>query len=181
MAFVRDLPPERIERGLTYAGFVLVANELMASMIVRPIKSFYDRTTFHGGPFTTYEADVRSRHKNEFEACLLYLRDFMEALDDEDLEAIQALRRHRNDLAHDLVQQLATLEPLHYRDLWIRAERALDRLSQHLTTVEIGADPRLAHVNWSTVKGHHHLIFEAIVEKVGVLVAEGQEGGDATE
>jgi hypothetical protein len=109
---VRDLPPDRLARGLSYAGFVLVAHELMKSMIVGPIKAFYAKTTFRpGSPFKSYDTDVRSRHENEFEACLLYLRDFMQTIDAEDVEAIQALRLHRNELAHDLIGRLPTLHP----------------------------------------------------------------------
>ena len=38
-----------------------------------PIKMFYaDVTLGPGMPFTTYAEDVRVRHENEFEACLLY-------------------------------------------------------------------------------------------------------------
>ncbi len=172
MEHVKDLPPERLSRALTYAGFVLVANELMTSMIVRPIKFFYEDVTFTGGPFKNYDDDVKSRHKNEFEACLMYLRDFMEAINDQDFDAIQALRAHRNVIAHDVVDRLARLHPTDHRDLWINAERALYRLSQYRTKMEIGADPEFAHIDLETVKGHNYLIFEAIVEKVGVLSDE---------
>ena len=67
-----ELPPDVLVQRLTYAGFVLVAYELVKSMIVGPIKVFYADTTFGPGmPFTTYAEDVRARHKDEFEACLL--------------------------------------------------------------------------------------------------------------
>ena len=55
--------------------------ELVKSLIVRPIKAFYSHVTFGPGmPFKSYEEDVLSRHRNEFEACLLYLRDFMQCV-----------------------------------------------------------------------------------------------------
>ena len=108
MRSVQDLSSEDLTRVLTYAGFVLVTYELVKSMIVKPIKLFYQYSTFgEGMPFSSYEKDVLSRHRNEFEACLFYLRDFMEAIDSADVLTIQALRKHRNDLAHDLVGRLA--------------------------------------------------------------------------
>jgi hypothetical protein len=71
---LEDLTAEELARRLTYAGFVLVSYELVKSMIVSPIKFFYQDVTFEGdGPFKSYELDVRIRHQNEFEACLLYL------------------------------------------------------------------------------------------------------------
>jgi len=79
-------------------------------MIVGPIKAFYAHTTFAPwSPFKSYDKDGRIRHSNEFEACLLYLRDFMEAIDSADMVTIQELRTHRNELAHDLVARLPTL------------------------------------------------------------------------
>ncbi len=87
-----NLTEEELTRALAYVGLVLVAFELVKRLIVNPIKAFYCDVTFGNGmPFKSYEEDVLSRHKNEFEACLLYLSDFMEAIDS-DLQAIQRLR-----------------------------------------------------------------------------------------
>lgn len=111
-------------------------------MIVGPIRLIYEDTTFGPGmPFKTYDEDVRARHKSEFEACLLYLRDFMKAIDDADFNAIQELRRHRDDLAHNLVHKLPVLRLSEYESLWARVDRAIFKLSNHCAFVEIGADP----------------------------------------
>ncbi len=74
MRSVEDMTAEELSRVLTYAGFILVAFELVKSLIVKPIKFFYLNTTFgESMPFNSYEEDVMSRHRNEFEACLFYL------------------------------------------------------------------------------------------------------------
>ncbi len=66
MTQAHDLPPEVLVRGLTYAGLVLVAYQLVKSMIVGPIRLFYEDTSFGPGmPFKTYDEDVRARHKSE--------------------------------------------------------------------------------------------------------------------
>ncbi len=172
MRDVQDLGAEELTRVLAYAGFVMVGYELMKSMIVNPIRFFYKDITFGEGlPFNSYEEDVLSRHRNEFEACLLYLRDFMEAIDSEDLLTIQALRKHRNELAHDLVDRIANLEPVEYESLFEKVDRALFKLSNYRMYMEIGADPEFRDVgiDWDTAKGHEYLLFEAIVEKVRLL------------
>jgi hypothetical protein len=74
-----DFPTE-LTTILSYAGYVLVAHELVKSMIVRPIKSFYENTTFEDGPFHSYEKDVLTRNKNEFEACLSILKTLCKQL-----------------------------------------------------------------------------------------------------
>lgn len=172
MASLEDLSTDELREALAYAGLVLVAFELVKSMIVKPIKLFYWNTTFgEGMPFKSYDEDVLSRHRNEFEACLLYLRDFMEAINSEDLMTIQALRKHRNDLAHGLVARLPNLRLEDYQPLLENVDRTLFKLSNYRMRMEIGADPEFQGrgINWESAKGHEYLLFEEVVKKVRLL------------
>lgn len=154
---------------LTYSGYVLVAFELIKSMIVGPIKSFYRDTTFVTGPFHSYEKDVLTRNKNEFEACLLYLKDFMEAISDEDIQIIQALREHRNDLAHNLPDRLDVVHIDRNSILLEKVRGVIFKLSNYRTYMEIGQEPELKGVDWNSVKGHEFLIIENIINNVNIL------------
>ena len=172
MTALEDLSTEEVREALAYAGLVLVAFELVKSMIVNPIKFFYADVTFGKGmPFKSYDEDVRSRHRNEFEACLLYLRDFMEAINSEDVMTIQALRKHRNDLAHELAARLPNLQLQNYQPLLENVDRTLFKLSNYRTRMEISADPELQGrgIDWNSVKGPEYLLFEEIVKKVRLL------------
>ena len=171
---ITDLTDEEITQALAYAGLILVAFELVKSLIVKPIKTFYWNMTFSdGGPFKSYEADVLSRHKNEFEACLLYLRDFMKVIDSGDVSIIQELRKHRNDLAHNIAHKLQTQEI--ERDLFLleKASKALFKLSNHQMYMEIGADPKFKNkgIDWETAKGPEYVLFEEVLNKIRVLKA----------
>jgi hypothetical protein len=164
-----------LTRALAYVGLVMVAYDLIKGLIIRPIKAFYADTTFGPGmPFTTYEQDVLSRHRFEFEACLLYLRDFMQAIDAGDATAIQALRKHRNDLAHDLVDRLHPLNMKDCAPLLERANRALFKLSNYRAYIEIGSDPEFQGkgIDWLTLKGHEYALLEEVLEKVKILSAD---------
>ena len=184
---VANLTEEELTRALTYVGLVLVAFELVKSLIVSPIKAFYANVIFgEGMPFKSYEEDVLSRHKNDFEACLLYLRDFMEAIDSNDLIAIQGLRKHRNDLAHDLVNKLHDLEIARYAPLLGEVNTALFKLSNYRAYIEIGSDPEFQKmgIDWDTLKGHEYVIFEEVLGKVKILQLEAKpvldsQGGSA--
>lgn len=163
---------EELKRLLTYAGFILVAFELVKSLIVKPIKFFYWNTTFgEGTPFKSYEEDVMTRHKNEFEACLLYLRDFDAAVDNEDVLTIQELRKHRNELAHNLPDLIHKLDVEKGLRLLERVDKTLFRLSNYHTYIEIGADPQFQNrgIDWSTIKGCEYLLFEEIIRKSRIL------------
>ena len=167
---MEHLDSTQIGRILTYAGFVLVSHELIKSMIVRPIRMFYQDIEFGEGlPFKSYEEDVLSRDGNEFEACLLYLRDFMEAIDNKDLDTIQKLRKHRNDLAHNLPERLTTLKIEDNHELFENVRRTLFKLSNYRAYIEVGSDPQLRGLNWETAKGHEYLLYEQIVRELEKL------------
>jgi hypothetical protein len=140
-----------------------------AGLVIKPIKSFYNSVTFGEGMlFKSYEFDVRSRHKYEIEACLLYLKDFMRAIDAEDVSAIQELREHRNEMAHELTQ-LIQFNPIRKLDLLINVDKALFKLSNHNTYMEIGSDPKYKCIDWETAYGPEYALFKLIVENVGSL------------
>jgi len=172
MSKVGELTEDELTRRLTYAAFVLLTFELLKDLIVKPVKSFYMRTSFGGGPFKSYDEDVLSRHRKEFEACLLYLRDFMEAIDSNDLQAIQNLREHRNELAHDLRNRLPNLQLESYSQLFEEVNTALFKLSNYRTYMEIGSDPEFKKlgIDWDAVKGHEYLIFEDVLGKLRALM-----------
>jgi hypothetical protein len=160
-----------ISDALAYAGLVLLAFELLKQMIVSPIKAFYLNTTFSGGPFVSYEHDVLSRHKSEFEACLMYLRDFMEAIDSDDVKCIQDLRNHRNDLAHNLPAHLFTLRLEDYAGLFRATDRTMFKLSNYRTRMEFSADPayKKLGIDWHAIKGHRYELYEEVLSKLDSL------------
>jgi hypothetical protein len=166
------LKDDEVTQILSYAGLILVTFELVKSLIVKPIKFFYSDVTFGDGmPFKSYQEDVLCRHKNEFEACLLYLRDFIQAIDSEDLLVIQELRKHRNDLAHNLPTKLYEIEIEHFAGLLKKAGHALFKLSNYQIYIEIGSNPKFQSlgIDWGTVEGHEYLLFKDIMGKVKVL------------
>lgn len=175
MKKIGDLADEELTEVLAYTGLILVAFELIKSLIVKPIKVFYWNMTFlEGGSFKSYEEDVLVRHKNEFEACLLYLRDFMKAVDSDDVLVIQELRKHRNDLAHNIAHKLQTQEIEQDVFLLEKVSKALFKLSNHQMYIDIGADPKFQNkgIDWESAKGPEYVIFEEVLNKIRVFKAK---------
>ena len=98
----------------------------------------------------------------------------MEAIDSDDLLAIQGLRKHRNDLAHNFVEKLHNLEIENYVPLLEKADKALFKLSNYQTYIDIGSDPEFQNkgIDWDTIKGHEYIIFEEVINKVRILQRE---------
>ncbi len=170
---INNLTEEELTKALSYVGLILVAHELFKSLIVKPIKFFYcDMTFSKESPFKTYEEDVLSRHKNEFEACLLYLRDFMKAIDSDDVLTIQELRKHRNDLAHNIARKLEAQEVK--RDLFLleKVNKTLFKLSNYKMYIDIGADPKFKGIDWDTAKGPEYFLFEEVLKKMRIFAKE---------
>ncbi len=175
MSKISDLTDEELTGVLTYTGLILVAFELVKSLIVKPIKAFYLGATFGEGlPFKSYEEDVLFRHENECEACLLYLCDFMKAIDSDDVLVIQDLRKHRNDLAHNIARKLQAEDIERDVVLLERVNKTLFKLSSYRTYMEIGADPEFKNkgIVWDSEKGHEYVIFEEVLNKIRALEAK---------
>lgn len=171
MTVSSTLTESELTQSLSYAGFVLLSYELTKGLIIAPIKAFYAKTSFgEGMPFCSYEEDVKSRHKNELQACLLYLRDFMEAIDSEDVLTIQAFRQHRNKLAHELPASL-NIRPQDHLPLLEKVDKALFKLSNHNAYMEVGADPELRAKgsDWDSAYGQEYGLFREILEKVRAM------------
>jgi hypothetical protein len=84
------------------------------------------------------------------------------------MNAIQELRRHRNELAHDLVNRLEDLQIADHAPLFKKVDTALFKLSNYRTYMEIGSDPNFQKmgVDWETLKGHEYLILEDVLSKL---------------
>lgn len=171
------LTKDELTRVLAYARLVLLGFELIKALIVKPIKAFYANVDFGPDmPFKTYAEDVKARHKDEFEACLLYLRDFMQAIDAADMDAIQAFRKHRNVVAHDLPSQLNTLSVDGCMPLLEAARAALFKLSNYRTYIDIGSDPEFKNkgIDWNSVVGSEYALFAELCEKIKVFQSPAQ-------
>jgi|SRR5580704_11642435 hypothetical protein len=162
------LSPDDLNRNLVHAGLVLVAVELVRKLVVNRVKAFYDGVTFGEGlPFKDYEQDVLSRDKHVFEASLLYLRDNFEAISADDLDAIQALRKHRNRIAHDLPSMLPKMDRVESENIIAEARQSLFRLSNFWTYIEVGSDPEFASqdIDWEAVAGEDLTLLDEIIEQ----------------
>jgi hypothetical protein len=95
----------------------------------------------------------------------------MKAIDADDMDAIQALRDHRNSLAHNLAAQLETLDVSNYVNLLERTTKALFKLSNYCTYMEIGADPEFQAkgIDWNTAVGREYLLLQETIRKARIL------------
>jgi len=165
----------QIEHSAVVAGAVTLAHTLLEALVVESVKSLYDRTTFAQAEsadhmtFQSFEADVLWRHKVEFDACLLYLRDFMQVIDKNDVQSIQDFELQYLVAACHLRNNISALDFDSLNEKLMHIDRAVFKLSNHRLYVEIGADPEFKEIDWETQKGNEYVLFEGAINAMRLL------------
>lgn len=165
----------QLEHSAVVAGSATLAHILLEGLVVDSVKALYDRTTFTQAEsaehmtLQSFEADVLWWHKDEFEACLLYLRDFMQAIDGNDAQTVQGFRREYSEVARQLSNNISGLDFEALKKQLIRMDRAVFKLSNHRLYIELGADPEFKGIDWENQKGNEYLLFEGAINAINLL------------
>lgn len=101
--WAKFLEPESLKSNLIIASMYLAAFELLKSSVIERIRNFFTyEFNEHGGVVSEdYKDKVLSLDKSPLRASLLWLKE-MSAICDADIELIDNIRKHRNELAHEL-------------------------------------------------------------------------------
>lgn len=97
------IQPENVATALVRAGAFLTGYELVKTAIIDQVKGFFLQGFDENGLVYSrdYEQKVLTLGKNPFEASLNWLIQ-MEALTQEQADALDAIRSHRHEIAHEL-------------------------------------------------------------------------------
>ncbi|HUT10415.1 MAG TPA: hypothetical protein VMY42_07960 [Thermoguttaceae bacterium] len=108
-SWAKFLNPASLKLNLIIASLFLAAYETLRNSIIEQIRAFFTNGFNQEGCIVDpkYQRDVLSRHKSPLRASLLWFRE-MHVVDDSDIELVDRIREHRNQLAHDLPKFIAT-------------------------------------------------------------------------
>ena len=106
-SYCKLLDPEILRSNLLAIGAYLVAYELLNESIVDQLRSFF--TIGDASDATRYERNVLHLDKSPFRASMLWFQQ-NGTIDDADISLMNEIRRHRNELAHEIPKFLATAE-----------------------------------------------------------------------
>jgi len=103
-SWAKFLHPETLKSNLLATSLYIVAWESLCNAVVKQLYDFYHFPNDHdeGG----YSEDYKERvlafdRKSELRASLLWFKD-CGAIDDSDIALVDELRRHRNEITHEL-------------------------------------------------------------------------------
>lgn len=165
------LRPARVRSTLAFAGLFQLTHEMLKSMVLDDVKSFYGYSDIDGAIMwipedghADYKRHVLDLHKDRFIASLLWLQQ-MDALTADQAERLNDIYKHRHALTHELARYLIDpdLEP--DVDLLVQALKTLTSLSQFWTRVEAGLGTFADHpdVDLNDVKGGRMLLIELCI------------------
>jgi hypothetical protein len=160
--------PEVLRDALVDTGLFLVSYELIRALVVKPVEFFYDMGTFSPGmPFIDFKTDVLSRSKHKFDACLLWLRDHMKAISNEQYKSIHAVREFRDEIAHGIHEKIGSFNFTKSTVLLMEARKALFALDNFWVRMEIQVDPEFAHIkDWSSVYSNSFAMLDTLITVV---------------
>lgn len=97
------LNPDSLKSNLIVASLFLTAYESLRASVIDSLKEYFcigfDQDGLKLSP--RYQSEVLSRHKSPLRASLLWLQE-MDVVTESDLECVDQIREHRNEIAHDL-------------------------------------------------------------------------------
>jgi hypothetical protein len=110
-SWAKFLNPESLRSNLIAASIFLAASETLRTSVIDRICNFFTYKFDENGGVVSedYRNKVLSLDKSPLRASLLWLKE-MSAIGDAEIELVDEIRKHRNDLAHDLPKFLTSAD-----------------------------------------------------------------------
>lgn len=175
------LTPDILKRNLIVASLYLSAYEILKGAVIDQPKTFFTDFTSEGfKPGKKYREEVRSLHKDEFQAsCLWHLRN--EIITQAEFDEIQVLRRHRNEIAHELASFLIDIDKevnVQYLYAILRLLTKIDRWWIMNFDLPVNPDYDGVEVNEEDVRSGRMLLLDVIIQSA---LESGGQSNTATD
>jgi len=102
------LHPETLRGNLIAIALFISAFEMFKDRVIEKPETFFSNGFDQNGLIVDekYKTEVLSKSKSRLYASLLWFKE-MEAIDDEDIESFDIIRKHRNEVTHELTDFLS--------------------------------------------------------------------------
>ena len=141
----RFLKPENLKANLIILSLFITSYEILKDSIIARIRNFYTNGFNEKGWIIDkeYQTKVKSLNKSLLSASLEWLKN-MKAIDDNDIEEFNEIKKCRNELAHEIVNFItkgSTINPL---PLFPKMINLLEKIEKWwILNVEIKLNPNL--------------------------------------
>jgi hypothetical protein len=141
----RFLKPENLKANLIISSLFITSYEILKDSIITRIRNFFTNGLNEKGWIVDkeYQTEVKSLNKSLLYASLEWLKN-MKAIDNNDIEEFNEIKKCRNELAHEIVNFItrgSTINPL---PLFPKMINLLDKIEKWwILNVEIELNPNL--------------------------------------
>lgn len=143
LSWNKFLNPENLKNNLIYLSLFITSFEHFKSRIYElPYNFFADEFDKHGAKKSNkYIDEVESKSKYKIEASLLWFQD-MGAINKDDITIYHKIRKHRNDIVHNLTNYLSESEKELNSDLYVELINLFNKIEKWwIVNIEIPTDP----------------------------------------
>lgn len=162
----RATDPRLIRRALVQASFLLAAWEILKSSVIDRTRSFF-HVEYRDGAWVVgedYETDVLALARHPFEASLRWLAR-MGAISQADIPRVQRIRRHRNEVAHELPMYAIGWGVEIDTELLVLTRHYVFKVSNFWARLEFEGDPDVPpDTDFSTAKSGGVVLLDHMLE-----------------
>lgn len=158
------LAPERMRATLSFAGLIPIVYEEVKRAVLVNVREFYGRGFDESGMLydeESYARDVTSLDKNRFRAAAKWLVN-NGAITDVQIEVLERLHVHRNDIAHEPLKYLVDPDEEPDAHLFTQAMEVLRDIHRFWIQVEIDI---------GTFEDHGNVIVEDVESPLMAVLA----------
>lgn len=141
------LEPQSLRSNLIACSLFIVAWETFRNSVIDNLWGFYHigQDPARGGVSAKYQSRVLDRHKSPLMASLMWFQE-MGAVDEVDLNAVDQIREHRNEIAHQLPKYITTVDHNVDTDLFTRLLELTDKIGRWwVLEIEVPTNPDCDH------------------------------------
>jgi hypothetical protein len=136
--FKRLVSTRQLKQDLQFAAMYLVVYELLAGAIRDGVRSLFKKKIIRG---VSYRRSVVVLHKDILTASAMWLCN-LEAITKDDMKAFRAVRRHRNDIAHELLTYVSTDSHTIDSALFVRMCQLIYKIDKWMTELSFEYESR---------------------------------------
>ncbi len=175
------LNPAILKQNLILSSLFLSAYETLRASLIDQLKGFFV-TGFNSDGIIycdSYKSKVLSRDKSPLKASILWFKE-MGVIDNADIAAIDKIREHRNQIAHDLPKYIAREDENLDLELLVDIARLVTTIDQWwFREIEAATDPDLVDESRGEVDYDGVMSGRMIFLKILIDVATGDESESA--
>lgn len=152
LGWIKLLDPQVLRSNLHAIGIYLVAFEILKSTVIDDPRGLFTMETEDDEDAPdTYKKNVLSRDRSPFRASMLWFKE-MGAINEDDVATADEIRRHRNELAHEIPKFLTSVKSNLDVSLFDKILALMSKIDRWwIREIELDCNPDFDHLDHNSI------------------------------